>query len=314
VTGTASTDPGADELLRRVAALERELQDRDQQFHELRREIERLRAADAESQWLVAAVENSDDFIGIGGLDGRALYVNSAGRRLVGLDGPEDVLRTKIPEYFLPEDLPFVEGTILPEVLQRGVWRGEFRFRNFKTGASIPVYYVLFAIRDRSSGELTGLATVTQDMTLRKQGEQERARLKDEIIRAQTTQLAELSTPLIPITDRVVVVPLIGTVDAARAALMLDALLAGVSRSGASVVILDLTGARKVDEASASAFLQSARAVRLLGARLVLSGMSASLAQTLVQRDIDFAEIATYGSLQSAVAATTTSPSAPPRR
>lgn len=299
------SDPTVDELRQRVVLLEQEVQTRDRALQDLREEVARLRVFMAESQWLIDAVENSDDFFGIGGLDGGALYVNPAGRRLVGLDSLADVRRTQIPGYFLPEDLPFVESTIVPEVLGKGIWRGEFRFRHFKTGAPIPVYYVLFAIRDRITDQIVGLATVTQDLTARKRLENERTHLQDEIIRAKDTLLAELSTPLIPITDKVVVMPLIGAIDAQRAEQMLETLLAGIAHRGASTVILDVTGVKNVDAASAAALLRSARAVRLLGAQLLLSGLGAELAQTLVQLDLNIGEIPTYGSLQSAIEAAT---------
>jgi len=84
-------------------------------------------------------------------------------------------------------------------------------------------------IDDITVGRMWGF----RDVTDRKRAEEERVRLQEAIIRAQTASLAELSTPLIPLTDRVMVMPLIGTLDARRAQDALDTLLHGIAESKA---------------------------------------------------------------------------------
>src|SRR5690606_18999214 len=100
----------------------------------------------------------------------------------------------------------------------------------------------------------------------------ERAQLQnlqqEEIIRAQKAALDELSTPLIPITDKIVVMPLIGSMDSRRAQQVMDTLLHGVAETKATNVILDITGVSVVDTQVANTFIRAAQAVKLLGAQV----------------------------------------------
>lgn len=123
----------------------------------------------------------------------------------------------------------------------------------------------------------------------------------EEVIRSQANALTELSTPLIPISDHVVVMPLIGTMDSQRAAQVLETLLEGVSVRRASVAILDITGVSVVDTHVANALLQAAKAVRLLGAEVVLTGIRPDVALTLVGLGLDLTGIVTKGTLQAGI-------------
>ena len=118
----------------------------------------------------------------------------------------------------------------------------------------------------------------------------------------QSVMLTELSTPLIPITDTIMVMPLIGTLDDRRARLIMETVLEGAQANRAKVVILDITGITGLDTAVASALLGTARALRLLGAQTVLTGLSAAVAQTLVGLGVDLRGLITCGSLQSGIA------------
>ena len=104
------------------------------------------------------------------------------------------------------------------------------------------------------------------------------------MIEAQRARLSEMSTPLIPITDRIMVMPLIGTVDPERAAQVLEVALEGAAQRRAAVVILDITGIKQIDTQVMQTLLQSATALRLLGAQAVLTGIRPGLAQFLVEQ------------------------------
>ena len=127
-----------------------------------------------ERQYEVLAniIQRSHDFIGVADLSKKPFFVNPAGQKMVGLKGDEEVARTKIEDYFLPEDLSFFNNTIIPTLTQQGRWAGEFRFRHFKTGKAVPVLYDLFLSEDPSTGEMTNYATVTRDITERKLAEE----------------------------------------------------------------------------------------------------------------------------------------------
>lgn len=270
----------------------------------LEREIgERLRGQEGlELQTVIAVLESSDDFIGIATMEGAAFYVNEAGRRMVGLEDIDHVRRTLIADYFTPEDLAYAEQHILPVVMEKGRWQGEFRFRHFKTGATIPVNYNLFLVKDRSTRRPIGIATVTRDITERKWADEERERLREELIRVQAAALQELSTPLIPISDRVVVMPLIGVIDSTRAQQIMQSLLRGVEERGPAVAIIDITGVPIVDTQVANALVNAAKAVKLLGAQVVITGIRPEVAQTIVALGVELHGITTRRTLQSGIA------------
>jgi rsbT co-antagonist protein RsbR len=123
----------------------------------------------------------------------------------------------------------------------------------------------------------------------------------EELIKSQANALTELSTPLIPISDHVVVMPLIGAMDSHRAAQVLETLLEGVSTRRASVAIVDITGVSVVDTHVANALLQAAKAVRLIGAEVVLTGIRPDVALTLVGLGLDLTGIVTKGTLQAGI-------------
>ncbi len=141
-----------------------------------------------------------------------------------------------------------------------------------------------------------------QQLAEREQREAELQRSEE--ARAQIAdQLARLSTPLIPISDTIVVMPLIGTIDTWRIQQVTETLLQGLAQRHAEVVILDITGVPVVDSQVAQGLLQTAQAVRMLGARMLLTGIRPEVAQALVGLGIDLAAIVTFGTLQAAVAA-----------
>jgi rsbT co-antagonist protein RsbR len=145
------------------------------------------------------------------------------------------------------------------------------------------------------------MSGVTVDITQRKRAEEEQARLREELIASQGHLLAELSTPLIPISDQVLAMPLIGAIDQARAERVVEILLQGISARGARVAILDITGVPTVDTKVADTLMRAARGVQLLGAEVVLTGIRAEVAQTLVALGVDLGSIATRGTLQDGI-------------
>jgi rsbT co-antagonist protein RsbR len=112
----------------------------------------------------------------------------------------------------------------------------------------------------------------------------------------------DLETPTIPLLDGVLVLPLVGHVDTRRAAQLTESVLTAVHQQRARTVIIDITGVSTVDTAVAQRIEQLAQAVRMLGAQVVLSGIRAEIAQTMVVQGINFTGIATTGRLQDGVA------------
>jgi rsbT co-antagonist protein RsbR len=111
-----------------------------------------------------------------------------------------------------------------------------------------------------------------------------------------------MSTPLIPITDRIVVMPLIGHIDSERAHQVMLAALEGVKAYQVQVLILDVTGLHDMDAQVATALVDTAKALRLLGAQTILTGIRPAAAQTLASLELDLTGLVTQGTLQSAIA------------
>jgi PAS domain S-box-containing protein len=142
---------------------------------------------------------------------------------------------------------------------------------------------------------------IVRDITERIEAERERQELQDSIIRMQHTLVQELSTPLIPISEQVVIMPLVGSVDSIRAQSVMETLLSGVENNRARVAILDITGVPVVDTQVANTLIRSAQAVRLLGARVILTGIGPEIAQTLVGLGVDLGGITTHSTLQTGI-------------
>lgn len=149
-----------------------------------------------------------------------------------------------------------------------------------------------------ADGALIGVLGFYEDITERKRAERER----EQTIQAQQDTLRELSTPLIPLADGVVAMPLVGTIDSWRAQQIMETLLEGVARFSAEVALLDISGVRVVDTQVADALLRTARAAQLLGTQVVITGISAEIAQTIVTLGADMGGIVTRATLREGLA------------
>ncbi|WP_437820515.1 PAS domain S-box protein [Sorangium sp. So ce1078] len=169
-----------------------------------------------------------------------------------------------------------------------------------REGAVVPIALSASTLRD-AQDELLGLVLVARDITEQKRAEEERERLQS-AVRRQAQMLMELSTPLIPIRDGTVVLPLIGALDEDRAAQVTETLLRGITAHQARVAILDVTGVSGVDQQVASAILRAVRATRLIGAQVVLTGIRADVARTMTALDVELGGVVTCGTLKDGIA------------
>lgn len=135
----------------------------------------------------------------------------------------------------------------------------------------------------------------------REKAELARAALQEKVIRTQESLLQEVSTPLIPITQEVMVMPLIGTINTMRAQHTLEAALHGVAANQAKVLIMDVTGVTEINAAVALTLVNTAKAVRLLGAETVLTGIRPRVAQILTVHEVDLGGLVTKASLQNGI-------------
>ncbi len=263
------------------------------------RDITERKRQEAELRIFKALVENAPDGVCVINPTNYCLsYVNRAYQELVQYDEQEligmqsDVL----------VDLAEVElQAMIAQLTAQGIWQGIVSYRR-KDGSRVATFQSLFYIADEE-GTLQASAVIARDITDQQRQEAERAALQQQVIDAQRATLRELSTPLIPIADEVVIMPLIGTIDSQRAQQIMEALLEGVARQQATLAILDITGVQVVDTQVADALIRAAQAVRLLGVQVMLTGIQPQIAQTLVHLGVDLSGISTKSSLQAGIAA-----------
>jgi rsbT co-antagonist protein RsbR len=124
---------------------------------------------------------------------------------------------------------------------------------------------------------------------------------RERLIGKQSEAIRELSTPVLQIRDRMLLLPLIGVIDTHRAQLITENLLHAVRDARARVVVIDVTGVPTIDSKVANHLLQTVNAARLMGARTILSGVSADVAQSMVALGIELTPFKTVGDLQGGV-------------
>lgn len=147
--------------------------------------------------------------------------------------------------------------------------------------------------------------TVTSLAEAQKRAQAYQRELEEKLATIERQQIAirELSTPVIEVWSGVLCLPVVGIMDTTRSAEMTDALLRAVAEKKASCAIIDITGIEVMDTGTADHFMRMARAVRLLGAQCFLTGISPSIAQTIVHMGMDLRGIVTYRTLRDALQA-----------
>lgn len=228
------------------------------------------------------------DFAALVEPNGAVLHINGSGLRLV--DRATDELLGLTIDQLSPHAAQLI-GEWIPAAIAEGRWEGEGELRR-SDGSSVPVQLTIAPISD--AGRVTAAAIVARDLGegFRLEEELQRRFLQQEAITAAT------STPIIQVWDDIVTMPVVGLVDSVRAADMKNALLEAVSRTGARFAIVDLTGVDIVDTATADHLLRVMRAVQLLGARCVITGIQPSVAQIIVSLGLGLPGVVTLRSLR----------------
>jgi rsbT co-antagonist protein RsbR len=124
---------------------------------------------------------------------------------------------------------------------------------------------------------------------------------RERIIRQQQEAIRELSTPVLQVRDRLLILPIIGVIDALRARQLTEQLLRGIRANRAKVVVVDITGVPSVDATVANHLVQTVDASRLMGANVIVTGLSSEIAQTLVTIGVDLSKINAVGDLQGGI-------------
>ncbi len=262
-------------------------------------------------------VDGAEEAIGVMDLDGVLSYINPASASLLGYDDIVDLLGLGWEKIVPEPPMPIAEWLTQAA---HGWWRGELSFLR-ADGGRCPVLVTLFGIHEER-GEISAVAFIARDISERKELEmelraraaaleeqrqqlqaayEEQARLREEMIATQQQVIQELSAPLIPVAEGVLVMPLVGSISPERAERIKDALLRGIEEQRAAAAIMDVTGVSAMDVETAQMLLEMAYSAQLLGARVVLTGIRPEVAQALVELGVDLSPLETRSDLQSGI-------------
>ncbi|MGK3984604.1 PAS domain-containing protein [Sorangium sp. So ce136] len=256
-----------------------------------------LALAQGELRNFQALVDSAPDGVCIASREGAVFHANQAFRAMTGHG--DDTLGKSLFDLYRAEEHDQLAG-IVQQCFESGSWQGTLSLVQHD-GRTIPCQVSMVALA-AEAGRPPALATIARDLTPLYDAEHERLALQQQVIQAQQDALRELSTPLVPLAEGIVAMPLIGTLDRSRAQQAMEKLLDGIVQHQFHTAILDVTGVKDVDAESADALLRIARAARLLGAQLVLTGIGPDTAQTLVDLDVDLSGITTRSTLQGGIA------------
>ena len=219
---------------------------------------------------------------------GRVTTWSPAGERLKGYRA-EEIVGRHFSVFYGPEEVNSEKCEHELEVAKR---EGRFEdegWRVRKDGSRFWANVVITALRD-DQRNLCGFGKVTRDLTERKQGEDR--------VRQQAKEILEMATvPIVQVWEGILMVPLIGMLDSTRAQQLMERLLERITESASSVALVDLTGVPAIDTQTAQHLIETIKAVRYVGAEVVLTGVRPAIAQTLVHLGIDLSNVATRSSL-----------------
>ena len=124
---------------------------------------------------------------------------------------------------------------------------------------------------------------------------------RERVIRQQQEAIRELSTPVLQVRERLVILPIIGALDSQRARQLTEQLLRAIRTNRAQVVVIDITGVPEIDSTVANHLVQTVDASRLMGASVIITGLSAEIALTLVTIGVDLSKMNAVGDLQGGI-------------
>jgi PAS domain S-box-containing protein len=204
----------------------------------------------------------------------------------------DEVVGQPVSIFYTEEDR---SAGLLDQELRTARETGRFEYEGWRVRKGGERYWASVAlapIRD-AAGNLTGYVKVASDITERRENEQR--------LRRQSEEILELSTPVIQVWDKVLALPIIGTLDSTRAARLTEGLLQRISESQCEVVILDVSGVPTFDTAIAQHLLRTVQAATLMGAESILSGVRPETAQSMVQLGVELGDLRTRNTFRDAL-------------
>jgi rsbT co-antagonist protein RsbR len=224
-------------------------------------------------------------------VDGNLLNWNRGAEAMTGYRA-EEVLGKPVSIFYTDEDRA---SGLVDRELRTARETGRFEFEGWrvrKDGQRFWATVTLTPIRDEA-GSLSGYVKVARDVTERREAELR--------LRRQSEEIMELSTPVIQVWDKVLALPIIGTLDSSRAARLTEGLLQRISENQAEVVILDVSGVPTIDTEVAQHLLRTVQAATLMGAGSILSGVRPETAQAIVQLGVQLGDLRARNTFRDAL-------------
>lgn len=237
-------------------------------------------------------LESAPDATVVVGTDGRIRLVNRQVEEMFGYQREELIgqpVETLVPPRFRARH-PELRGGYFAEPRARPMGVGLELYAMRRDGSELPVEISLSPVQTRDG--LVVSAAIRDATERRRQLEQ---------LRRQRDEILELSTPVIEVWDKVLVLPIIGTLDSNRAARLTEALLEKIATSQAEVVILDISGVPTIDTLVAQHLLKTVQAATLMGALSIMSGVRPETAQAIVHLGIDLGQLKSRNTLRDAL-------------
>jgi len=250
----------------------------------------------AELRIFKALVDNASDGIIVADPNSQIVYANAAMAAMLGYPSLTGMDAMQIVH---PDSLSQL-SVLTRSVLQGTKVNQEFRYCH-RDGSTVVMNTSGIAIFNEQ-GQPIAFASINRDLSEQLYLEEQRRRMQEQIIEAQQALLRELSTPLLPIADQVIAMPIVGSIDSNRAMQIMETLLEGVARFAAQTAILDIIGVQIVDTQVAGALIRAAQAAKLLGAQVIITGISPEVAQTLVSIGTELTGMVSKPNLQEGIA------------
>jgi PAS domain S-box-containing protein len=233
--------------------------------------------------------------------EGRLTAVNE--RWLNGLGYTrEEVVGRRSTEFLTPESAKYAREVILPEYFKTGRCDNVLYQFVKKDGSIMDVMLSAIADVDPRGRRISQAVLIDVTERLASEREAHKVSLQEELIRSQQEMLRAISTPLVPLGDGILLMPLVGNIDSTRADQIMAVLLEGVVTHSAEFAILDVTGVPSMDASVAEALMNATKAVGLLGAQVILTGIGPSAAHTLVELGVDLGAMTTKSTLRAGLA------------
>jgi anti-anti-sigma factor len=250
------------------------------------RDISDRKRREAELETFKAIVDSASDFIALASATGELRYVNASGLKLIGRRA-EEVPELTLARVFAPSSHRF--DPEIRETLGAGrSWSGETELLH-TDGRVVPTATLIMRIQvsDERTAEI---ALIARDLTSHRSAD------------ALKEAMRAMATPILEVWRGVLLLPVIGAVDSARAAEMTESLLNAVVRTRCRMAILDLTGVEEVDTSTLSHLFKIVSATTLLGSSCVVSGISARVAQTITSLGLSLSGLRAFRTLEEALA------------